>query len=107
MQPGAVQKGYMYIAKHELFPLGFFPVQMSLLYVNMELQVKGINGIFLLVYYNNIPCVSLIFPIWSFMRSYVLDIVKFIMNVGEDMKKYLNKVKHGFVMPCATWSHKL
>ena len=31
----------------------------------------------------------------------------FVINIGEDMKNYPNKVKYGFVMPCATWSHKL
>ena len=37
---------------------------------------ETIIGTLLLVYCNNVPCVSLIYPIWSSMRSYVLDIVE-------------------------------
>lgn len=66
----------MYIVEHGLFPLCFSPVQVLMLDVNMELQVKGSIGTLLLVYFNNVPCVSLIFPIWSSMRPYVLDIVE-------------------------------
>jgi len=81
------KKGYMYIVKHGLFPLGFSPVQVLMLYVNMELQVKGSIEILLLIYYINIPCVPLILPIWSSMRSYVLDIVERMVDLYEILVK--------------------
>ena len=81
------KKGYMYIVKHGLFPLGFSPVQVLMSYVNMELQVKGSIGILLLDYYINIPCVSFIFLIWSSMMSYVLDIVERMVDFYEILVK--------------------
>ena len=38
------------------------------------------NRTLLLLYCNNVPCVSLIFPIWNSMKSYVLDIVERIVD---------------------------
>ena len=90
-------KGIICYVMCGLFPLGFSPIQVLMFYANKEWQMKGSIGqiLVLLPYYACYCQLSLLFGFICEGYSWKNDY--FILDISEDMKNYLNRVKIGLV----------